>query len=535
METWAQRSTGPGVLQAINFGDLSQTTINTFSKGNAPGTQYPAEELDPRDGQGKVWPRRDTNPDTLSAAGHPCLRFDWPQSPCYMPNKGMSPRGLWMHPLDTTTPRTSPADKAFKLGTDRELYAQFGLWIDPRWRGPNGEITKTCDFGGMKIFAFDYGAGGPYSPARFVTNFECEKVVQDNAQRNLLQGYNGNVMDSAAPPGVAIKRSSRAFEGQAPDYDIQLQNAVDCRYSRDQVQPYVPGGPVYKSPPGVWFKPGLQIIKVRMKVGAKWYFFSDGDYRNAGLVEMWIGPPGVSPTKVISLPWDFCWDMNDQQGGVWPAFNTDTVNPDTGNYYCNRPQSTVLASAAGQREFPFTFRVVSKGDVRVDVNNAQGPNGPWSGQTWAKNFMGMYGGPFGTVPWDAYTVEGVGQDGGGKVVFTDPLPTGTRVDITMLRQDEKFMLFFYDYKHNCNPPVSEGGIPYEGGDPPPYNQPPAWPGEKVYPHPPFKLCVTDIIISKNDIPDVALETGGGPTPPTGQYDVVGGGTLGVARRGATRR
>ena len=84
METWAQRSTGPGVLQAINFGDLSQTTINTFSKGNAPGTQYPAEELDPRDGQGKVWPRRDTNPDTLSAAGHPCLRFDWPQSPCYM-------------------------------------------------------------------------------------------------------------------------------------------------------------------------------------------------------------------------------------------------------------------------------------------------------------------------------------------------------------------------------------------------------------------------------------------------------------------
>jgi hypothetical protein len=527
-ETWAKRSAAPGVLQAINFGDSSQTTLNKFSKGGAPSTQFPAEEVDPRDGQPKVWPRRDDSAETASAAGHPCLRFDWPQSPCYMPNKGMSPRGLWMHPLDSMV-RTGVADGSFKLGTDRELYAQFQVWIDPRYRGPNGEILSTCDFGGMKIFAFDYGAGGPYSPALFVTNFESEKVVQDNAQRNLLQGYNGNIMDGVRPPGATILHSSRAFEGQAPDYDIQLQNVVDCRYSRDKVTPYVKGGPVYKSPPGVWFKPYLQVVNMHVRMGPKLYFFSDGDYSEPGLIELSIGPPGVPATKVISLPWSYIWDVNDQQGGEWPAFNTDTVNPDTGNYYCLRPQTTTVAQTA-RRDFPFTFPIVSKGDVRVDVNNPKGPNGPWDGNTWPKNFLGMYGGPFGTVPWKAYTIDGIGQPGGGVVVFNDPMPAGTRVDVTFLRQDEKFMLFWYDYKHNCNPPIEQGGIPYEG-ESYPYNQPPAWKGEGIYPHPPFKICVSDVIISRNPIADVAIETGSTTPPPATQsYDVVGGGALGMSRR-----
>lgn len=519
LSPWSVRSTAVGVLNAFNFGDLTQATINSFTKsqGSPPSPDFPAEE------GGLIWPRRDTA--LLNTSGHPTLKCDWPQAPCRDASKGTSPRSFFVHPLVNDV-RTGVNDAAFKLGPGRELYAQFQIYMSPAWcPSDHKTLANGAATGGMKMFCVEYGAGGKVGEL-FRTNFESEIVVQDNADRRLLQGYNGNSYDLQHPPGATILHTNGEFavKNVGPSFDTQFQNIADCRANRDRSSfnptgypPIVPGptytaGPLWNEPPCRHFVPGWNVIKIHIVVGNKLYFASDGDYSDGGMMEMWHGVPGVPLTKVISCPWSYMWDQNYQGAppGSWPAYYIDTYDPNfygpgAGAYLVNRPQNTYTATA-GQTVFPYTFPIFAKGDLRIDVNNPLGPEGPWDGTTWPTNFLGMWGGPFGTVPWTAYSVTGAGSPGGGNVVFTSGLPAGTRVDITKLRLWEKFMLFIYDYKHNCNP---IGGPDYPDGQ-----HPPAW-GEPVFvDHPPFQFNYADVILSTADIDDVADEGGAEIIVPT---------------------
>src|SRR5262245_5521400 len=234
-QTWAQRSTAPGVVRAFSFGDYTQAALNaTYLKSRDPSVQMPAEE------DGRIWARRD--PSLLSPGANPTLRFDWPKSPCGQVAQmdGMSgngPNGPYV-PLDCvgSSPRGIAAipfadDWSIQFGTDSEFWVQWCQWFHPWWVGPNGQHPPTS-LGGMKLISIDYG-----EMLKFITNGDAEIVLAD--MNGLVGGYHSNTKDYGVPPrSKQDPNNSRNFNSSKyadgkPSSVILLQNAIGCRYGVD--------------------------------------------------------------------------------------------------------------------------------------------------------------------------------------------------------------------------------------------------------------------------------------------------------------
>src|SRR5262249_50293222 len=115
-QTWRQRSTAPGVVRALNFGDVAQASIDAASRTRRPGAPcvpgVGALLNVPRAGQ--PWPRRDTT--TRSPAGNPSLRFD--------ATAGAGLGGVYTVPFAD--------DGSVQFGTDGEFWVQWCQYIGTR-------------------------------------------------------------------------------------------------------------------------------------------------------------------------------------------------------------------------------------------------------------------------------------------------------------------------------------------------------------------------------------------------------------------
>ena len=505
LQPWSTRAAA-ATVRAFSFGDYSQTALNAnYLKYSDPSTQFPAEEPDPVYGVPRIWARRDTT--VLTPAGHPSLRFDWPEGYCM---NGLSNcaavRGIGAIPFNDT-----PLS-ADSLGTDTEMWIQYVYRVTPGMVQANGIMKPTgVLLGGMKLSSVEYG---DYGIGRFGTNAETEIVLQfTGARGGVLQGYFGQYKDTTPYPGFPPLYPTAAAMDRFIDGDYQFQNMTDCRYNRDrdltvsydEATTYANGtrylNPCVRIVPDQWWQ-----IKMHIVIGPKWYFFGDGDYTPAtmGRWRLWFGPAGAAPTLLMDYPYNYCWDMNISGIGNWPGRYPSLGPP--------RASSTILSSTSGQRVFPYTFATRSGGDLRIDVNNPLGPDGPYPSPYGSRNFLNMPGFRWGSVPWNAYTVDTAART----VNFTNALPTGTRVDIVKMNDLEKLVLFPFDYTHHCNPyrdasgnhrpggDFNQGGAQNPDGTPDPY--PPL-------PHPAFSIYYGDVLFSRTPIEDVAIESGVLPSPP----------------------
>lgn len=385
METWAVRSSRPGVIRAENFADWTQARLQSYSKiGDA-------RLLPPNFG----WPRLDSA--KPAPGSNTSIRITYPRSI-------EDPRACAHPSASGTMYLPFRDDGSIQFGANSEFWVQWLLYMGNDYLHQTPTQPTWARQWPQKITSVDYGP-----PFDLVQSCGDSEIVATVGQYGFPFGYHScGVKDNLAGGGY------QGFDVQTPQ-GIFYQNAMpmpSCRY------PDLAGCKFLEAERWMAFK-------IHVKIG-NWYHFSDLNYSRAHQFEMWYGRVGVPLTKVISrLDYDYTWEIGAQV--PWDS-----------------PQRTgtrvTHTATGGQTVFPFGFPAFNAGNIVV--RHPQSLGGPHQLPPFGNSGIPCF------VQGVDYTVTLNSNGVGGLVTFASGRTAGQRIEITRLLIYGKLVYAFaYDNVH----------------------------------------------------------------------------------------